>query len=65
METDGAAERRSRSAWAQHPWPADLTSKTGPDVTERNDTMGRTGSVDEHGLWTDNDRTEVTSGSSA
>lgn len=23
-----AVERRSRSAWAQHPWPADLTSKT-------------------------------------
>lgn len=23
-----AVERRSRSAWAQHPWPADLTRKT-------------------------------------
>ena len=28
-------------------------------MTERNDTMGRTGFVDEHGLWTDNDRTEA------
>ena len=28
-------------------------------MTDRNDTMGRTGFVDEHGLWTDNDRTEA------